>query len=154
LNGQEGDDLLRGGDGLDILQGGDGADSLYGDAGNDTMNGGLGADLLVGGDGADQIYTAEGDTVTGGAGGDEIIVLDATGNGAASVTDYVAGQDSYVVMYDVATDTTPPPAGTFSVTASGSDSIILRNGEAYLRLVGVAPAAVNLGDFSVSTRVI
>jgi hypothetical protein len=57
------------------------------------------------------------------------------------------------VVYDVANKGDDAPAGTFTATAAGNDTIISRGGEAYLRLVGVNVADVDLDDFSAITRV-
>jgi VCBS repeat-containing protein len=64
LQGGDGKDKLRGGRGLDVLQGGAGSDDLEdrrgstvfdGGAGNDDMEGGRSADFFAGGDGNDEL---------------------------------------------------------------------------------------------------
>jgi hypothetical protein len=69
LNGETGDDNLRGGGAGDDISGGDGQDSLFGGDGDDLLDGGdgddtlegeAGGDTLLGGDGLDTVrYTAE-----------------------------------------------------------------------------------------------
>ena len=48
LNGNDGNDQIKGGAGNDVLQGGNGNDLLVGGAGRDLLIGGLGADRIVG----------------------------------------------------------------------------------------------------------
>ncbi|MGG5809583.1 calcium-binding protein [Falsiroseomonas sp. CW058] len=75
LNGEDGQDTLRGGTGWDQMDGGAGADLLDGGAREDTLSGGRGdgaSDTLLGGDGTDRIMWQPGDgndVVDGGAGG-------------------------------------------------------------------------------------
>ncbi len=83
LNGEAGDDMLKGGDHPQSITGGDGADQLYGGGGKDLLNGGAGEDLFVGGpgfedtiDGGDTLDNIEWDTilVRGTSGSDTIDV--------------------------------------------------------------------------------
>src|SRR5215208_295306 len=53
LDGQVGDDEIRGLGGNDSLSGGDGKDVLYGGPGEDRIDGGKGEDVIYGGDGND-----------------------------------------------------------------------------------------------------
>jgi hypothetical protein len=64
INGESGDDNLRGGAAGDTLAGGDGQDSLFGSGGDDVLDGGAGDDTLEGEDG--------GDTLLGGPGLDTV----------------------------------------------------------------------------------
>jgi RTX calcium-binding nonapeptide repeat (4 copies) len=59
LDGQEGDDKIRGLGGSDSLEGGPGNDILYGGDGNDTFVGGAGDDVIYGGDGNDIILLTD-----------------------------------------------------------------------------------------------
>ena len=71
LKGNAGNDTLYGGTGNDTLEGNAGNDLLYGDAGNDTLEGGEGDDVYIfsKGDGEDRIFDANGsDTIQFGAG--------------------------------------------------------------------------------------
>ena len=82
INGEAGDDVLRGGRGNDLLlggagrdrlDGGAGADRLRGQGGNDSMAGGAGSDLLFGNAGADWLNGNSGpDTLLGGDGDDRL----------------------------------------------------------------------------------
>jgi len=53
LEGQAGDDEIRGLGANDYLSGGDGKDVLYGGPGEDRIDGGKGEDVIYGGDGND-----------------------------------------------------------------------------------------------------
>jgi Ca2+-binding RTX toxin-like protein len=71
LNGNNGDDDLEGGSGRDRLHGNNGIDDLDGGTGNDTLVGGAGDDDLKGGAGNDNLSGGEGDDeLTGGTGVD------------------------------------------------------------------------------------
>ena len=91
LDGNLGDDILRGSNFNDTIYGDDGNNTLYGNAGddrlyggsgndtinagsgNDTINAGDGNNLINGGDGNDSITTGAGnDTILGGLGNDSI----------------------------------------------------------------------------------
>ena len=61
LDGNEGDDTLRGGTGNDSLYGDDGRDVLFGGAGYDELHGGAGNDSLTGGTETDVLYGDGGD---------------------------------------------------------------------------------------------
>ncbi len=60
LNGQNGNDTIRGGKKADSINGGAGSDKLFGYAGNDTLIGGTGNDQFTGGKGNDEIRTGSG----------------------------------------------------------------------------------------------
>lgn len=73
IDGNAGNDLLRGGDNGDDLAGGNDHDTLRGGTGSDTLSGGNGNDLIQGGGGDDVIAGGAGvDTLRGGDGDDEI----------------------------------------------------------------------------------
>jgi RTX calcium-binding nonapeptide repeat (4 copies) len=59
LNGQDGDDKIRGLGGSDTIGGGPGNDILYGGDGDDYVDGSKGEDVLYGGDGNDVLYGYE-----------------------------------------------------------------------------------------------
>ena len=76
LRGDAGNDILHGNEGQDILHGDEGNDILHGDAGNDELWGGVGNDTLYGGQGNDILEGCEGDDVyifNKGDGEDEIV---------------------------------------------------------------------------------
>ena len=61
LDGQDGDDEIRGLGGEDALFGGPGNDVIYGGDGNDVIEVGKGEDVIYGGDGNDTLLIANGD---------------------------------------------------------------------------------------------
>lgn len=61
-DGENGEDIIRGGGGDDILDGGNAPDEVYGEDGNDTLNGGNGDDAVYGGAG-DDVLTGDGDAL-------------------------------------------------------------------------------------------
>ena len=71
LDGGAGSDRLRGQGGNDRLAGGSGADLLLGDAGADWLNGQSGHDTLLGGDGDDRLYGGAGDDIVAGESGND-----------------------------------------------------------------------------------
>ena len=79
INGDAGNDLLRGGRGDDEISGGAGNDIVYGGGGDDDIDGGEGNDYLIGGAGADNL--------SGGAGDDRILAVD------LKSTDSISGGD-------------------------------------------------------------
>src|SRR5215203_2989499 len=60
LNGQDGDDKIRGLGGSDDLNGGPGSDIVYGGDGDDYVGGGKGKDVIYGGDGNDNLGDLDG----------------------------------------------------------------------------------------------
>ncbi|MDA0164189.1 Ig-like domain-containing protein [Solirubrobacter ginsenosidimutans] len=60
LNGESGDDNVRGGGAGDVISGGDGQDSLFGGDGDDLLDGGNGDDTLEGEAGGDTLLGGEG----------------------------------------------------------------------------------------------
>lgn len=67
IEGDEGDDTVKGGIGADTIDGGPGNDKLRGTKGHDEIRGGLGDDVLRGQVGFDVLYGEEGqDTLQGG----------------------------------------------------------------------------------------
>jgi Ca2+-binding RTX toxin-like protein len=75
LNGDDDNDVVRGGAGPDSVQGGAGNDDVYGDDGDDYLGGDAGVDALHGGGGDDWINAdlGDGELSDGGDGSDEII---------------------------------------------------------------------------------
>src|SRR5215208_5957747 len=73
LEGQAGDDEIRGLGANDYLSGGDGKDVLYGGPGEDRIDGGKGEDVIYGGDGNDSLAAKDGqrDKLYCGKGKDE-----------------------------------------------------------------------------------
>jgi Ca2+-binding RTX toxin-like protein len=71
--GGEGNDLIHGNEGADYLRGDDGVDTILGDAGNDDINGNKGNDLLNGGVGDDWVVGGQGDDTLDGGDGFDIV---------------------------------------------------------------------------------
>jgi len=71
---------------IETAIGGSGDDTIIGTTNDETLIGNAGNDRLVGGGGND--------TLTGGEGGDTF-VLDVTGNGVATITDFFSGMDCF-----------------------------------------------------------
>lgn len=151
IDGQSGDDTLKGLSGDDILQGGAGNDRLFGGEGNDTLRGGPGSDRLFGGKGNDILRGQEGDdylvggrgqdllyggsgnnTLTGGNSQDQFwIVTGAIPDAASTVVDFQLGKDaigianlSGVTSFDDLTFTNSE-AGTL-ISAIGQELAILK----------------------------
>ncbi|SDE53116.1 Hemolysin-type calcium-binding repeat-containing protein [Paracoccus isoporae] len=94
-----GDDVLLGGGGDDWINAGAGNDAVSGDTGDDTIFGGAGADTLLGGAGDDEIHIGALDHVDGGAGHD-VLILDRTEEGVATISNFDASQDRIQITLD------------------------------------------------------
>ena len=73
IDGNAGNDILRGGPGNDLLNGGNGNDVLAGGPGSDKLQGDRGSDRVYGGLGNDVIFAWDGfaDRLDGGPGGND-----------------------------------------------------------------------------------
>jgi len=142
-SGGGGDDWVVGGQDGDSLAGEAGGDIVYGNLGNDTGDGGDGADLLRGGQGDDSLIGGAGadfvsgdrgaDTISGGAGADVFNTF--AGAGLDRVLDFSAAEGDRVRV----------EGATYSVYASGSDTVVdLGNGD-QLVLATVGAAALTDG---------
>jgi Ca2+-binding RTX toxin-like protein len=118
VNGQGGDDTITGGEGLDGLI----RLRLDGGAGNDTIEGGDGDDLMIGGAGAD--------TFVFGEGADRIADFQ---DGTDRIELVVPGIDDFGDLAGLIRD-----AGPDVVIDFGADE---------LTLAGIAPGALDAGDF-------
>ena len=104
IDGDSGDNTLRGGAGEDLIYGGDGDDILYGGAGADEMRGGKGNDTfyvddddnyVYGGKGDDTFHVGDGDdTHAYGGGGNDTFYL---GNGDGTHAYGGKGDDTFHV---------------------------------------------------------
>lgn len=154
------DDLIEGGMGDDLIAGGYGADTLIGGEGDDVINH-LGrleeeihwerhdfswhidndADVLEGGEGNDTLIMDRADTATGGDGSDVFWVYfdDASGEGAAQITDFAIGEDFLRVTLNPMID-----HGDMNVDVApsddGADGIVRVNGETVAILQGTPGA--------------
>ena len=110
LEGQNGDDFIRGGGGNDKIEGGDGNDRLHGGSGDDYINGSKGEDIIYGdkgndvvygGDGNDQLYGNDGnDYLEGSKGDDEIYGNDGNDIVSGGIgNDYLRGNYGDDVLY-------------------------------------------------------
>ncbi|MFC2966560.1 hypothetical protein [Acidimangrovimonas pyrenivorans] len=119
LMGLAGNDKLVGNDGNDLLQGNAGADALYGGKHADRLEGGLGADHLYGNLGADVLVGGAGnDVMDGGLGIDTFVFFAGTGNGADTIENFVAVDDTIRIFLG-----TLDPSSV-SVTNDGTDTTI------------------------------
>jgi Ca2+-binding RTX toxin-like protein len=126
-----GRDEAWGGDGNDDLHGGAGNDSLWGDWGDDTVDGQWGDDVLEGGGG--------GDSLIGGSGADRFVF--STFEGEDTVQDFAPGTDELELWVD----NTTAAQVLAAATVSGTDTL-LHLYQTEIRLVGVAPNQLTLGD--------
>ncbi len=132
--------FIDGGGGNDTITGSGAADTLIGGAGADTINGGGGDDNIAGGSGNDTMNGQAGlDTFwfSAGFGADRIIGFDANPTG---------GQDKLNISALGITAANFAANVTIASAGGGTDTLITIGG-ATIRLVGVAPAQVNINDF-------
>ena len=102
LEGCEGDDLLIAGAGSNVLLGGAGNDVLIG-AAFDTTGADIGGqNFLNGGDGDDLMIAGASDYLHGGGGSDAFGLGDWLQGSAATIVDYVPGEDQILLHFDPA----------------------------------------------------
>ncbi|TGD44586.1 hypothetical protein EEB11_03100 [Pseudotabrizicola sediminis] len=96
--------------------------------GPDVLDGGAGNDVLIGDDG---------DTLTGGEGVDEFVIAWRDGEDASLITDFDHQTETLTLLL------ADPDAATILIQADGpTDSVLLVNGEAVVRLAGQTAAAL------------
>lgn len=119
VDGEAGDDLVRGRSNDDTLSGGADNDTIYGDSGADSVDGGTGDDLIAGRSGQDTLLGNDGtDTIFGGSGPDSI----RGGNGA----DFIRGnQGSDSLFGDADNDTIIGGAGRDSISGGDDDDSLV-----------------------------
>lgn len=143
----QGDDTLRGNLGADYLFDAEGANALYGGYGDDELYASDldGApDLLDGGANNDYLNGDDGDTMTGGTGSDWFGVDWNEGDAPVTVTDFgqtdpimaAPGEDLGIEVDDLA------QISDFTVSQSGTDSIVSINGQTVATLKNVEYAAL------------
>ncbi len=139
LNGGGGDDVMKGGRGDDTLNGGAGNDTLWGWIGNDTLNGGAGNDILRGGHGNDTLNGGAGDdvlrggpgsdTLTGGDGDDTFVYA---GKGNDTIKDFEDGDTILLKRIDGVTQfsdlTIVPSEGRMTITF-GNNTLTIETDE-------------------------
>lgn len=172
LNGGAGDDTLlggagaddlRGGAGDDALEGGDGDDTLFGHAGDDTLEGGAGNDDLNGGGGNDVLNGGAGDDVLFGSAGDDLLITEADGGrdtldggnqvDTAEIRGNADEAESFAIL-----DRANALAQGFTDLATGTEIVIVRNGEVMAELANIEEIVIDgqgggdsfqiAGDFS------
>jgi len=138
------------GDGNDTVTLGLGG-TVFGGNGNDTIRTDPDSEIF-GGAGDDTIFVADGTTVSSGTGTDNLIVpLDSSSTlefPVPIVTDYVPGQDTYVLT-GIGTDAEGNPIDAGEITFSeDEDGVWGRvDGMGFILLEGVTLAEVDPGDF-------
>lgn len=106
IGGDTGRDVLRGKGNHDVLTGEQGKDKLIGGNGRDFLQGGNGGDVLKGGNGADILHGGRGeDRIVTGNGKDVIAfeIPNLEREAGDFVTDFTAGQDSFLFVGDSST---------------------------------------------------
>ncbi|AOX00097.1 hypothetical protein BJP34_12155 [Moorena producens PAL-8-15-08-1] len=156
LKGLSGDDLLRGGTGNDILKGGRGDDLLWGGTGNDILKGGRGDDLLRGGTGNDILTGGRGDDLlrggtgndilTGGSGRDRFVL--AAGAGTDTITDFTSDQDLIELSAGLGFAELKITQGTHELANDTLVSLTTSN-ELLAILTGVEASTITSTDFSI-----
>jgi hypothetical protein len=102
LEGSEDDDLLIAGGGNNVLLGGAGNDILIGASFDQTGTDVGGQNFLNGGDGDDLLIAGASDYLHGGAGADIFGLGDWLQGRAATIVDYVPGEDQILLHFDPA----------------------------------------------------
>jgi hypothetical protein len=119
IDGDAGDDILRGFDGNDTLYGGQGNDELRGDAGNDILHGNEGQDILYGNEGDDLLHGDAGnDELWGGVGNDTLI-----GGRGNDILEGCEGDDVYIFNKGDGEDTVCDVNGKADEIRLGHESI-------------------------------
>jgi Ca2+-binding RTX toxin-like protein len=130
LNGDAGDDTLRGGDGADILNGGDGHDSLVGGVGRDTLDGGAGDDLIIWNDG-------DGDDTIEGDAGSDIAQINGSNTAGETWTVAPAGTRATVVR-------SPPLTTTLDLDAIEQIGIATGGGDDTISIIPLILTAISV----------
>ncbi len=157
--GGEGEDSLYGQDGDDVMMGGLGESTLFGGAGSDDLSGGGGNDLITGNDGngvddgaADTLNGQDGDDIldlgagdygAGQDGNDTFMLHDYnSGMSPAVITDFTAGEDSLLLIYDPAVH--PSPDVAFVEDPETGDATLVLDGVALATITGGAGMDLSL----------
>ncbi len=163
VEGGEGDDAVIGGEGEDTVIGGNGDDLVFGGeflersltadelvALREALQAGDGvdfpddaqpnvvddnaADTLDGGRDDDVLFVGDGDKATGGTGTDTFYLLDGDGVDAATITDFEAGEESLIYVYDEGAEApeisfADNGDGTQTMSADGEEVAVLHAAE-------------------------
>jgi Ca2+-binding RTX toxin-like protein len=145
INAGAGDDLVTG-QGGSTVSGGDGNDTLLGSGFLSTIDGGAGDDVIDAGPGVLLTTGTGADTVSLDA--DYPVTGDIYNSGPVTVTDYVAGQDTFEISgtYD------EPSQGVYDVgalafTQTAEGVLVTVGGGGVILLQGVMLADVDQNDF-------
>jgi Ca2+-binding RTX toxin-like protein len=114
INGNLGNDTLRGGSDADTIRGGQGDDIVVGGAGADWLSGDLGHNTLTGGDGADKFHAF-------------------AGPGSDLVTDFDAAQGDRIVL---------DPGVAFTAEQVGADTVVHVGAQGQMILANVQLATL------------
>lgn len=151
ISGLGGNDTVFGGDNNDLLRGNRGNDIVLGEAGNDSLFGGSGRDTLSGGLGRDQLRGRSGNDFLEGGGGQDLLVgnigRDTLVGGAQR--DELYGGSGNDVLIGVNQNATRPGAGEIDTLRGdgGADTFVLGNrSTAFYTDSGSTDYAV-IGDF-------
>lgn len=153
LNGDSGNDQLNGNRGRDRLSGSGGRDVLIGSGGNDVLTGGTANDRLSGGSGNDVLTGGAGQDRLSGGGGIDQFVMDVGSSNASQadvVTDFIDGQDQFMVANDLTFDQLILTQGTGDL--AGSTLIQNRlTGEYLLVVANISSSTITAADFAASS---
>lgn len=130
IEGDKGNDTIKGSAGDDIINGGKNNDRLYGNDGDDTLDGGHDHDKLFGGAGNDILIGGAGnDTMDGGEGSDIYLVGDNPNDIDIYTDTGLFGHDAIVVTKDNAsvlfTKTFDARNGIEEITANGHENVTI-----------------------------
>ncbi|MEH2326598.1 MAG: calcium-binding protein [Nostoc sp.] len=117
--------IIQGTAGNDYLVGTQGNDQIYGHQGNDTLIGGLGNDYLEGGSGNDYLI---------GGSGRDTFVLDYSGGGIDTITDFSVNDD--ILKINTSTISSISSTNAISKTYQGDDTLTGKLGKDSLSLLG------------------
>ena len=150
ITGSAGDDVIGGNSAANVLDGAGGNDTLMGHAGADTLRGGAGNDFLFGG--------FDADTLTGGAGSDQFAVGTAALQGVDTITDFVSGTDTLLVINPYVSGKLLAGGLVFGTSAKDADDIAIydkASGNLYVDYDGNGPEAkVLLAKFTPGTALV
>ena len=139
INGELGNDTLKGGAGDDMLSGDEGRDILNGEAGNDTLKGGQQFDLLNGGEGDDVLIGGGDIDVLTGDGGEDLFYLENTKGSLEWIRDFELDRDRLGLADNITDD---------ELEISGRvNSFISYQGEELAVVLGVSPSQLTIDQF-------
>ncbi|WP_319419914.1 choice-of-anchor Q domain-containing protein [Pleurocapsa sp. FMAR1] len=138
INGEAGNDTLKGSAGDDIISGDEGRDILNGEAGNDTLKGGQQFDRLNGGKGNDVLIGGGDIDVLTGDAGQDLFYLENIKGGLEWIRDFELNQDRLGLADDITYD-------ELEITGR-VNSFISYQGELAV-VLGVSPSQLTIDQF-------